>query len=108
MHKPDAQEQIGGSAPAGVLHHHRRHVCGGGSDACAATLDSGDAALVRLPTLRALGCGRFRATRRFYHLCGKLAHKKQQLARLGDEGGTAQIIESLRTEMRRLAPEAKT
>ncbi|HEX4962992.1 MAG TPA: PrsW family intramembrane metalloprotease [Thermoanaerobaculia bacterium] len=56
--------------------------------------------------LRALGCGRFRSTRRFYHLCGKLAHKKQQLARLGDEGGTAQLIESVRDELRRLAPEA--
>lgn len=56
--------------------------------------------------LRALGCGRFLATRRFYHLCGELAHKKQQLARLGDEGGTTQLIESVREEMRRLSPEA--
>ena len=56
--------------------------------------------------LRALGCGRFLATRRFYHLCGKLAHKKQQLARLGDEDGTAQLIEGVRDELRRLAPEA--
>ena len=58
LHKPDAKEQIGGSAPAGVLHHHRRHVCRGGSDAYAATLDSGDAALVPLPAPRARGCGR--------------------------------------------------
>jgi RsiW-degrading membrane proteinase PrsW (M82 family) len=58
--------------------------------------------------LRALSCGRFHTTRRFYHLCGKLAHKKQQLARLGDEGGTTQLIESVRAEMRRLSPEAKT
>ena len=56
--------------------------------------------------LRALGSGRFLATRRFYHLCGELAHKKQQLARLGDEGGTTQLIESVREELRRLAPEA--
>ncbi len=56
--------------------------------------------------LRALGTGHFRATRRFYHLCGELAHKKQQLASLGDEGGTAQLIESVREELRRLAPEA--
>ena len=57
--------------------------------------------------LRALGSGCFLATRRFYHLCGELAHKKQQLARLGDEGGTAQLIESVRDEMRRLSPQAK-
>jgi len=56
--------------------------------------------------VRALGCGRFLATRRFYHLCGKLAHKKQQLARLGDEEGCAQAIEGMREEMKRLAPEA--
>ncbi|HSS76296.1 MAG TPA: PrsW family intramembrane metalloprotease [Thermoanaerobaculia bacterium] len=56
--------------------------------------------------VRALGCGRFRTTRRFYHLCGQLAHKKQQLARLGDEDGTSQLIEGVRDELRRLAPEA--
>lgn len=56
--------------------------------------------------VRALGCGRFRTTRRFYHLCGELAHKKQQFARLGDEQGTAQRIEGVREELRRLAPEA--
>jgi RsiW-degrading membrane proteinase PrsW (M82 family) len=54
--------------------------------------------------LRALASGRFLATRRFYRLCGKLATKKQQLARLGDEGGTASLIEELREELRRLAP----
>jgi RsiW-degrading membrane proteinase PrsW (M82 family) len=57
--------------------------------------------------LRALGTGCFLPTRRFYHLCGELAHKKQQLARLGDEGGTAQLVETLREELRRLAPRAK-
>ncbi len=54
--------------------------------------------------LRAFAAGRFLATRRFYRLCGKLAHKKQQLARLGDEDGTSLFIEELREEMRRLAP----
>jgi protease PrsW len=57
--------------------------------------------------LRALGSGCFLPTRRFYHLCGELAHKKQQLARLGDEGGTVQLIESVREELRRLSPQAK-
>ncbi len=54
--------------------------------------------------LRALAAGRFLATRRFYRLCGELAHKKQQLARLGDEDGAALLVENLREEMRRLAP----
>ncbi len=54
--------------------------------------------------LRALSSGRLLATRRFYRLCGRLAHKKQQLARLGDEGGTSRLVEELREEMRRLSP----
>ena len=54
--------------------------------------------------LRALSSGNLLATRRFYRLCGELAHKKQQLARLGDEGSTVLLIEELREEMRRLAP----
>jgi RsiW-degrading membrane proteinase PrsW (M82 family) len=54
--------------------------------------------------LRALASGRFLATRRFYRLCGELAHKKQQLARFGDEDGAARTVEELREEMRRLAP----
>lgn len=56
--------------------------------------------------LRALFSGRFGSTRRFYRLCGKLAHKKNLLARLGDEGGTGRLVEELREEMRRLAPQA--
>ena len=54
--------------------------------------------------LRALFSGRLLATRRFYRLAGELAHKKQQLARMGDEGGTVLHIEKLREEMRNLAP----
>lgn len=54
--------------------------------------------------LRALFSGRLLATRRFYRLAGELAHKKQQLARLGEEGGTAAIVEQLREEIRQLAP----
>jgi len=56
--------------------------------------------------LRALFAGRFFATRRFYRLAGELAHKKQHLARLGDQDGTVSVIEELREEMRRLAPSA--
>ena len=56
----------------------------------------------------ALTSGTFRATSRFYQVLGELAHKKEQLQKLGDERGNTQIIEKLRTEMTRLAPVAKT
>ena len=47
------------------------------------------------------------AAGRFYQLCGELAHKKEQLARLGDEGGNMQLIDSLRKEMASLAPQVR-
>lgn len=50
----------------------------------------------RLRTL--VGTGR-RPTRRFYQVCGELAHKKAQLARLGDEGHNVVLIEKLRAEL---------
>lgn len=46
-----------------------------------------------------------RAASRFYHACGELAHKKEQLANHGDEGGNAAIVESLRRELAALAPQ---
>ena len=54
--------------------------------------------------LAALFQGRFLQTNRFYQLCGELAHKKQQLATLGDEGGNAAIVQRLRAELGRLSP----
>lgn len=48
-----------------------------------------------------------RATSRFYHTLGELAHKKEQLHKHGDEGGNAMIVESLRRELAALAPQAK-
>jgi RsiW-degrading membrane proteinase PrsW (M82 family) len=57
--------------------------------------------------LSALTSGTFRSTSRFYQVCGELAHKKEQLARLGDEAGNAKIVENLRTELVQLAPRAK-
>jgi RsiW-degrading membrane proteinase PrsW (M82 family) len=48
-----------------------------------------------------------RATSRFYHTLGELAHKKEQLQNHGDEGGNAMIVESLRRELAALAPQAK-
>jgi hypothetical protein len=47
-----------------------------------------------------------RATARFYQVCGELAHKKEQLKKLGDENGNTVIIEKLRTELAALAPQA--
>ena len=48
-----------------------------------------------------------RATSRFYHACGELAHKKEQLRRLGDESGNTTLVESLRRELATLAPLAR-
>jgi hypothetical protein len=57
--------------------------------------------------LSALNSGTLRATSRFYQVCGELAHKKEQLAKMGDEGGNRAIIEQLRTELVQLAPRAR-
>jgi len=54
--------------------------------------------------LTALTSGRFRATSRFYQVCGELAHKKELLAKVGDESGNIKIIEQLRAELTQLAP----
>ena len=58
--------------------------------------------------MNALTSGSYRATSRFYQVCGELAHKKEQLAKLGDESGNLAIIEKLRGELTQLAPLAKT
>ena len=50
---------------------------------------------------------RGRATSRFYQVCGELSHKKEQLAKVGDESGNAAIVDSLRAELKSLAPQAK-
>jgi len=57
--------------------------------------------------LSALTSGSFGATRQFYQVLGELAHKKEQLAQVGDEGGNTKIIHQLRGELVRLAPLAK-
>ncbi|MDP1713953.1 MAG: PrsW family intramembrane metalloprotease [Anaerolineales bacterium] len=48
-----------------------------------------------------------RAASRFYHTCGELAHKKEQLKKLGDEGGNTAIIVSLRKELAGFAPQVR-
>jgi RsiW-degrading membrane proteinase PrsW (M82 family) len=57
--------------------------------------------------LVALTSGTFRSTSRFYQLCGELAHKKEQLVKVGDESGNTKIIEKLRAELVELASQAK-
>ncbi|HLO18419.1 MAG TPA: PrsW family intramembrane metalloprotease [Anaerolineales bacterium] len=57
--------------------------------------------------LSALTSGTFRATSRFYQVCGELAHKKEQLAKVGDEDGNTRTIEKLRAELVQLAPRAR-
>lgn len=56
----------------------------------------------------ALSNGVYGATARFYQVCGELAHKKEQLAKFGDERGNALLIEKLRTEMAALGPKARS
>ncbi|HKI55348.1 MAG TPA: PrsW family intramembrane metalloprotease [Anaerolineales bacterium] len=57
--------------------------------------------------LSALTSGSFRSTSRFYQVLGELAHKKEQLQKMGDEGRNTQIIQQLHMEMAQLAPQAK-
>ena len=57
--------------------------------------------------LEALTSGNYFATARFYQVCGELAHKKEQLAKLGDERGNQALIQKLRGELTQLAPRAK-
>lgn len=56
--------------------------------------------------LQALASGAYLATARFYQVCGELAHKKDQLARHGDERGNQALVERLREELRRLSTRA--
>jgi RsiW-degrading membrane proteinase PrsW (M82 family) len=58
--------------------------------------------------MNALSSGSYRATARFYQVCGELAHKKEQLVKLGNEQGNLVIIDKLRGELTQLAPLAKT
>ena len=44
------------------------------------------------------------AAARFFRLCGELAHKKEQLSRLGDEQDNTAVISSLRGELVKLSP----
>jgi RsiW-degrading membrane proteinase PrsW (M82 family) len=56
--------------------------------------------------LRALGEGRYGATKRFYRLTAELMHKKHQRVVMGEEGGNTVIIERLRAELMALSRQA--
>jgi RsiW-degrading membrane proteinase PrsW (M82 family) len=58
-------------------------------------------------TLTALISGKYFPTVRFYQVCGELAHKKQQLIKVGDESGNSIIIQKYRDELARLSPNAQ-
>lgn len=53
----------------------------------------------------AITAGRAGLTRRFYQVAGELAHKKEQLAKLGEDEGNVARIEELRGELATLAPQ---
>lgn len=53
---------------------------------------------------KAIFKGTFKKTHRFYSLCGELAHKKNQFAKMGDEDGNGRIIKDLQLELAKLGP----
>ena len=55
----------------------------------------------------ALFKGRYSKTARFFQVCGEYALKRRQYADLGDEGGNLAIIQNLRAELIRLAPDVQ-
>lgn len=57
-------------------------------------------------TLSTAGLGS-RTSSRFYQICGELSHKKEQLAKLGDESGNMAIVDTLRKELALLSPQVK-
>jgi RsiW-degrading membrane proteinase PrsW (M82 family) len=67
--------------------------------ACSAWAQSG-------ARFNALIQGQYRSTSRFYQLCGELAHKKEQLSTLGEEGGNFSKIQNIRQELLHLSPTA--
>ncbi len=47
----------------------------------------------------ALTSGKYKATKRFYQVCGELAHKKEQFQKMGNERNNLEIIEKYRAEL---------
>lgn len=52
---------------------------------------------------KALFKGRFRETNRFYQLCAELAHKKNQLAVIGEETGNSRYIKEIKAKLTMLS-----
>ncbi len=69
--------------------------------ACSALLQS-------FARLSSLFSGNLMATSRFYQTCAELAHKKEQMRKLGRSDGGADYIQECRAELARLAPQAQT
>jgi RsiW-degrading membrane proteinase PrsW (M82 family) len=57
--------------------------------------------------LSALFQKRFKATNRFYQVCGEIAHKRHQLEKLGEEVESSVIIQNLQNELVQLSHKAK-
>lgn len=51
--------------------------------------------------------GKLLATSRFYQVVGELAHKKEQLQKLGEEEGNSTLVQKYRAELARLSPNAQ-
>jgi len=58
--------------------------------------------------LTAILSGQFKATSKFYQTCGELAHKKEQLLKLGQSDGGGALIQHYRAELARLGPDTQT
>jgi len=56
---------------------------------------------------QALFSGKYRTTSRFFQVCAELAHKKEQLANMGDERGNSVIIQRYRSELAALSSQAR-
>ena len=52
--------------------------------------------------MRALSRGNYQSTKRFYQVCGELAHKKEQYHKLGNEKNNVELIEKYRAELAKL------
>jgi hypothetical protein len=61
-----------------------------------------------MASINALFSRNYAATVKFYQLCGELAHKKEQFLVVGDETENGLIIQTLRSELSRLGPDAQT
>ena len=50
--------------------------------------------------------GKYKATKRFYQVCGELVHKKEQYQKLGNEKNNGEMIQSYRAQLAALKDKA--